>query len=271
MTTDVAEATLAPVPEAPVEQAPVQPEAVQAPPAGDAPETAAPESEESAPPAAFDFTELPEYKEAVTAPESSAAAAPDVSVGVPVEQVLAQVETQRATRQTQFLQMQDADWRGYLQNELGLSPQDAHSVWHGKLGPIMREVLSNNEAYNKFRFETAIDQLLPKESVDIYRSRQYRGQHEAIKALHDIGAASERAKWEAKVKAGDFIPKSQVKKIAEASYTKGVGGAGGSSSGQQLEGQAANMSASTEDQILANPNSDIKVVRKILARRNGEA
>lgn len=251
MTTDVAEATPTPVTnEAPAPEVEVQSTTAEVPAAEAVTTPEAVSTETSDPPAeGFDFTQLPEYKEVFSAPEAKEAAAPEMP-GVPVEQVLAQIEQQRATIQAQTLQRTDADWRNYLTNELGLSPQDAHNFWHGKLGPVLKDVFGNNEAFNKARFETAVDNVLPKESVELYRSRQYRGQHEAIKAIHDAGVAAERAKWEAQVKAGKFIPQSQVKKIAEASYARGQGGSPTSGSGQTLEGQpAGGVSFSNTDQL----------------------
>lgn len=228
-------------------------------------------------PEAFDVTTLPEYQEVVKAPDpeiSKDAAAPAMP-GESVESFSSRLEAKLINDHRQFLQMAEPDWKAFLENELGLSRQDAHNVYHGKLGPILRNVTTAHAAHDRDVFHTAVEEELPPEGVAAFRSHVYPGKAKAIGGVYTAGVAVERAKWEAKIKSGEYVSRktheTALQKVGQASYAKALGGNGGSASGQQLEGQAMNLSSSAEDQILANPNSDIKVVRKILARRNGEA
>lgn len=228
------------------------PESVQAPPPvetpapADAPESAPVDDATESDSGAFDVTQLPEYQEAVKAPDpvvSKEAAAPEMP-GEPVEQVITRLETQRAQAVNGYMQASEGDWMTYLTNDLGLTRQDANTVWHGKLGPIIRTLLQGNSAYNKTLFHTAVDSELPDDAKQAFYSQVYPNQAKALKGVYTAGEAIERKKWEAKLSKGELLTPEQVKKIGDAAYNRGLGIAEqegtvpGASAGQQVQSSA---------------------------------
>ena len=278
MTTDAAAPEIVATPET---VAPAADAGFQSTPAGELTDSASTETsattEEAtgSPAASFDVTSLPEYQEAVKtpAPEAVEAAAAPQMPGEPVEQVQSRLEVERTNRMRAFMQMSDTEARDWMTQQLGLLPQDAHQLWHSKLGPWFRALVNDNAVYNKNLFHEAVDNELPPEGQQAYYSSVYPNQAKALKGVFTAGEAVERAKWETRVKNGEFLTPAQVKKIGEAAYARGLGGAEqngeieGASSGQELQGVPSN--PASEDAILLDPNADMKVVTKILDRRLG--
>lgn len=256
MTTEYAEATQAqPVAETP--ETPVALDPVSSPPAGVAEATSVPEaSDDSSPVAGFDVTTLPEYQEAVKAPDPEVlkeAAAPEMP-GEPVEQVISRAEAQRANYTKAFMQASDQQTKTFLARDLGLSSQDFTALWDNQLGPTLRNLHQGHVALNKQAFHEAVD-ALPQEARDRFYAQSYKGQPEAVKGVYTAGEALERAKWEEKMSKGQLLTPAQVKKIAEAAYARGMGGeeqAGtveGAQSGQVTGGAAAPRGFRTEGDL----------------------
>lgn len=242
MTTDVAEATLTPVEEI---ISPVPETVAEAPPAGDQPEVAAPEDTAEAE-TPFDPTTLPEWQEIVKTPDpevAKEAAAPEMP-GESVQQVQRRLEAQRADFQRQFMQSSEPQVRDYLQNQLGLSPQDTHNLWQGALGPLYRQLLSNNSAYNNAVFHEAVNSKLPPEAQKAFYSQVYPDQAEAVKGVYTAGVAEERKAWESKIGTKLFTL-DQLTKATKAAHARGLGVAEaggevtGATSGQEPQGQPA--------------------------------
>lgn len=222
----------------------------------------------------FDVTQLPEYQEAVKSPPPEvvqAAAAPEMP-GTPIEVARQNIERQRAQRQNSYLQASDEAMRTYLSQQLGLSAQDAHNLWHQALGPMLRDIFGDNEAFTSALFNSGIAEL-PDEAKAVYGKQTYRNLPERVKGAYTTGEAVERARWDARVKSGEFLTPKQVQTIASAAYARGLGKAEqdgdvvGTTSGQEIRGNAT--SAASEDAILLDPNAPMERVNAILDRRLG--
>lgn len=207
----------------------------------------APEAEAAAPAAEVEITadnldELPEWKALSKPPEEAKPAAADDLPGESLETIEARNEQIRAQRYAQIMRANDQGFRTWATQQ-GYSAEEAQNLWQ-QLSPMLRAVHSDNDAHNRALFNYSAGQVLPKEQAEVFYSRSYRSQAEALGAIHELGKKAANAEWEGKVAKGEYVPLAKVQVVRDAAFSRGrglaeaQGGVSGSQSGASFGGSA---------------------------------
>lgn len=132
-----------------------------------------------------------------------------------------------------------------LQDDLGLGKEAAESVWNHFITPITNELHASNDHYNFSVLDEMIRGALPEAEAKLFFDRKYANRSERMQALVAIGRDQERREWQEKVKKGEYVLGSAVKKIGEAAYAAGRGkGENGASASQSGNNPATTGSSS---------------------------
>lgn len=168
----------------------------------------------------FRVEDLPEWKEAVS--ELAGEAKPREIPGDPVEEVARQQQAVRASNYARLMQYADNDIREFAQNDLGLSSNEAAAFW-ARVRPILVNMHGSSDDYYRELTHASAKAALPEPAYKALMSRQYKSTTDIFKAAYELGGADADGGWQEKVKAGEYVSKSALKKISDAAYNAGRG------------------------------------------------
>ena len=169
---------------------------------------------------AFDVTALPEWQQAVGSQEESKAKA--TLPGFSQSEVEQAAAIQRSQGYQRILRQGDATVRNAMAQAGFVNEADQQAVWQ-IVSPLLNQMHGNSDSYYQAILNDSIAQALPETDREEFFKRVYPTYPDAFKAIHALGTQSKDAEWQAKVKAGDYVSKEHVKKIAEASFNAGRG------------------------------------------------
>lgn len=164
-----------------------------------------------------------------------------------------------------------------LAQQYGLDASRSNELWVNGMRPLLQKAAGLTERGTNDRLIGDLTLALGQERMAklFEGNRKYPGgRPELLKGAEQVIRAEVEAEWQGKVAKGEYLTKANAKKIAdkaasvtEARVTK-MHRDGTYQSGQN--GATRGNGGKSDDDLLLDPNTPIKTVNEILARRSGQ-